>query len=275
MKTIGVYDSGVGGLSVLKALMAELPGARYVYVADTGFAPYGEKSDSVICDRAHFITERLRRESQLDALVIACNTATAHAIDSLRLAYPDLPFIGVEPAIKPAAKLTKTDHIAMLATAGTVSSLRYRRLCEQVRADFPHVRIHSVACNGLADAIENGRDQEVQAMLKRHLGAIGIPPSPRGDTREESAIDVVVLGCTHYPFATDKVASICGPQVSILENGAPVARRVRSVLNLPVRNGAALEGPQVVLHSTGTGERLSLAAARWLQLEVSARRLRW
>ncbi|GAA6140761.1 glutamate racemase [Hydrogenophaga sp. 5NK40-0174] len=272
MKTIGVYDSGVGGLSVLKALMAEVPDAQYVYVADTGFAPYGEKPESVIRDRAHFITQRLREEAPIDALVVACNTATAHAIDSLRLLYPDLPFIGVEPAIKPAAALTRSGHIAMLGTAGTVGSQRYRKLCDQVQSASPHVHIHSVACNGLADAIENGRDLDVRAMLQRYLDAAGLPHSP--SAAQENGVDVVVLGCTHYPFASDVVSSLCGPGVTILENGQPVARRVRSVLGLTDFDMSP-SLPTVTLHSTGTGERLSAAASRWLQLDIPAQQLRW
>ncbi|WP_291014046.1 aspartate/glutamate racemase family protein, partial [Hydrogenophaga sp.] len=106
MPTVGVFDSGVGGLSVLRALRAELPQVHFVYLADNAHAPYGERSAQVVLDRAHRLTEQLRAEHRIDALVVACNTATALSIDQLRHTHPDLPFIGVEPALKPAAVLT-------------------------------------------------------------------------------------------------------------------------------------------------------------------------
>ena len=248
--------------------MAELPSAHFVYVADTGYAPYGEKPPAAIRERAHFITERLLAESPLDALVVACNTATALAIDNLRADFPALPFIGVEPGLKPGAALSTTGHVGVMATRGTVQSERYDRLRRQVEADRPQVKFHSQACDGLADAIEQGDEARTEALCRQYLEALA------NDIPDHAAMDVLVLGCTHYPFAIDIISGLCGDGVRILETGAPVARRAKDILQARTPR-AKVDSPALTLHSTGTGERLSAAVQRWLGISVSASELRW
>lgn len=268
MKTIGVFDSGVGGLSILRALLAEMPDARYVYLADGAHSPYGERSAEQVAERAHRITDGLRRHFDIDVLVVACNTATALAIEGLRNEHPEWPIVGVEPALKPAAARTRTGHVGVMATRGTVESERFARLRQRlVSASDRPLHVSSQACDGLADAIERDDQEAIHTLCKRYWQALhtghqtGLPP-----------IDTLVLGCTHYPFAADVLSALTGPGVELVETGAPVARRTRAVLEaMPDRRACASELPRVTLLSTGDPEPLVQAARRWLGLDLPGR----
>jgi glutamate racemase len=265
--TVGVFDSGVGGLSVLRALRLELPQVHFVYLADNAHAPYGERSAEVVVERAQHITEQLRNEHHIQALVVACNTATALAIDDLRQTHPDLPLIGVEPALKPASLLTRNGHIGVLATRGTVQSARFAQLLGAVKAaaDQPlHIRCQP--CDGLADAIERADAKAVLERTTHHLEQL------RKQESNKPTIDTLVLGCTHYPFARGILQALCGPEVVLVDTADPVARRTRSVLGLPaVASGAS--PAQVTLLSTGDLGSLHSAAARWLGIGRAAQAL--
>lgn len=268
MKTIGVFDSGVGGLSVLRALLAEMPQAHYVYLADGAHAPYGERSPQQVAERAHRITDGLRHHFGIDALVVACNTATALAIEGLRAEHTEWPIVGVEPALKPAAALTRTGHVGVMATRGTVESERYARLRQRLEAtsDTP-LHFSSQACDGLADAIERGDGAAIHSLCKRYWEALN---SDKGQGLP--AIDTLVLGCTHYTFATDVLGSLTGPGVTLVETGTPVARRTRAVLEgMPDRPRRSDLQPGVTLLSTGDAGPLAQAAHRWLGLNVPGR----
>lgn len=258
MITVGVFDSGVGGLSVLRALRAELPQVHFVYLADNAHAPYGERAPAVVMERAQRITERLRVHHQIQALVVACNTATALAIDELRRTHPDLPFVGVEPALKPAAVLSRNGHIGVFATRGTVQSARFSQLLGDVKAaaDRPlHIRCQP--CDGLADAIECADEAAVLERATHHWDQL------RKQDPNTPAIDTLVLGCTHYPFARDTLQALCGPDIVLVDTAEPVARRTRAVLGLPPLIGGT--GPaKLTLLSTGDPDRLQNAAVRWL-----------
>jgi len=241
---IGVFDSGIGGLSILRALQAELPDERFVYLSDSAHAPYGERSDAFVSGRANAITQQLRDLHGIKALVIACNTATAAAIHSLRSKHPDLPFIGVEPALKPAVALSKTGHIGVMATRGTVNSAKFQALRAQLQAQTQNqVRFTVQPCDGLAAAIEASaqqRDQEVKledhihsdftieirANLERQISAMGLFGAGHGE------IDTLVLGCTHYAFAVKPLRALVGHVVQIVDNGPAVARQTRRLLGL-------------------------------------------
>jgi glutamate racemase len=265
LKTIGVFDSGVGGLSVLRALLADMPQARYVYLADGAHAPYGERSQQQVADRAHRITDGLRSHFGIDALVVACNTATALAIEGLRTQHPEWPIVGVEPALKPAAAITRTGHVGVMATRGTVESERFARLRERLEAASA-IPLHfsAQACDGLADAIEKDDTAAVQTLCRRYWQAL------QSDIGTAASIDTLVLGCTHYPFAADVLQSLTGPGVTLVETGAPVARRTRTVLEAtPVSALKSAVEPGVVLLSTGDPEPLAQAARRWLGLDTA------
>lgn len=217
---VGVFDSGVGGLSVLKALRAELPNDNFIYIADSGHAPYGERDEAHVIARSRALTAHLLAQG-VQALVIACNTATAAAIDLLRAEHPQLPIIGVEPALKPAAALSKTRRIGVMATRSTLASTRFQRLRDSLQAQAEFVL---QPCDGLADAIERGVNTaaspqtatEIIAACSRHTRAMGRFGLKDGE------IDTLVLGCTHYPFASAVLRELVGPDVQLVDTGKSV-----------------------------------------------------
>ena len=251
---IGVFDSGVGGLSVLKALRAELPHEDFLYFADTAHAPYGERGDAYVADRTRTVVEHLRSAHAVKALVIACNTATAAAIHLVRAEHPDLPLVGVEPALKPAVAASRTKRIGVLATRGTLASEKFKRLHQSMgaQADF---RLQP--CDGLADAIEAQDTGRIAHLCAHYANAVGALAAGEAQT------DVLVLGCTHYPFAADVLACVCGPDVKFIDTGTPVARQARRLL----ASGGLLRGPTAgTIHLDATGSLPALRAAvdRWL-----------
>lgn len=257
---IGVFDSGVGGLSVLQALRLELPQERFVYVSDAGHAPYGERDVAHVLQRSLVIGAYLVREHHARALVVACNTATAAAIAALRAAYPLLPIVGVEPALKPAAARSRTGVVGVLATRGTLASEKFQAL---LQAQGEHVRFVLQACDGLAAAIEHDDAAQIRALCARYtagMGHFGIAPG---------AIDTVVLGCTHYAFAAHVLHELLGPEVALIDAGQPVAQRTRSLLAQDYASDAAASASQpltdwVDLWTTGEVKTLRAAAQRWL-----------
>lgn len=254
---IGVFDSGCGGLSVLKALRAELPHEDFVYYADAGHAPYGERGDDHVAQRTRAVARTLREDHGVKALVVACNTATAAAIHLARADHEGFPVVGVEPALKPAAALTRTGKIAVLATRGTLASAKLAALHASLKARAEFVL---VPCDGLAAAIDLDDTARIQALCEQYLRQAG----PFGQAPGQA--DTLVLGCTHYPFAWEQFARGVGPAVTIVETGAPVARQTRRLLEA----AGALRGEggsgQVRLASSGDPQALQAAARRWLGL---------
>jgi glutamate racemase len=257
LNPIGVFDSGVGGLSILKALRAELPAEDFVYLADTGFAPYGERGDAFVIERTRAVVQRLREEHAIKGLVIACNTATAAAIHLVRAEHPDLPLVGVEPALKPAVALSKTRRIGVMATRVTVASAKLRALHDSLKDQAEFVL---QPCDGLADAIQNNDAAQIAALCALYTQAIG----PFGT--QPGQVDTLVLGCTHYAFAWDELQALVGPGVRLIETGEPVARQTRRLLDAAgqLRPGGGTGA--VTLLTTGAQEALEAAAARWLDL---------
>lgn len=213
---IGVLDSGLGGLSVLKALRAELPREQFLYCADCAHAPWGDKSEAYIVERTRAIV-RFLLERRAKAVVLACNTATAAAADILRREL-DTPIIGIEPAIKPAAAGTRTGVIGVLATQRTVQSGRYHSLITRFAKN---VRVISVAAPGLMECVERGDFSgcETKRLLAKYLQPI-----------QKAGADKLVLGCTHYPFLSAAITEIMGGGVELLEPGKPVALVTRNRL---------------------------------------------
>lgn len=269
---IGVFDSGIGGLSVLQSLLTTLPHERFIYLADNGHAPYGEKSDLFVRQRTHAIARHLIEQHHIKALVVACNTATAAAIHELRHQYPHLVLIGVEPALKPAAQSTRTGHVGVMATRGTVGSEKFARLLDSLD---PATHFEVKACNGLALAIEQSTlpahaheaQEQVSRLLEQYvneLGAFGTAPSQ---------MDTLVLGCTHYVFAQDELQQLLGPDVHIISTGEAVARQTHRQLEaaglLNPKAAPAHAHGRVSLYTTGDLSGLKAAAARWLALPAS------
>lgn len=252
---IGVFDSGVGGLSVLRALRAELPHENFVYLADSGHAPYGERDDTHMIERSRAITRHLSAQYGIKALVMACNTATAAAIHVLRQEHPSLPIVGVEPALKPALAHSQTRRIGVMATRGTLGSAKFRTLLESLNSQADFV---CQPCDGLADAIEREDANKTIALCAHYISAIGQFGTENGQ------VDTLVLGCTHYPFARQHLLALLGPDIALLDNGEPVARQTRRIL----RTLAPPDAPgHCTLLSTGDCSTLQRAARHWLGLD--------
>ena len=265
-RPIGVFDSGVGGLSVLRALRQALPHESFVYVADSGHAPYGERDDTFVLQRSHAIADYLRQAHRAKALVVACNTATAAAIGTLRAAYTDWPIVGIEPALKPAAQRSRTGVVGVMATRGTLASEKFASLLASLHGQATFML---QPCDGLADAIERFDTPSIDALCGRYVSEMGSFGSAPG------AMDTLVLGCTHYPFVSESLAQLTGPDVVQLEPGEPVARRTFRVLEEAgmLAEGAAARGaPPPNLHCYSTGNTLLLEAAlqRWLRWQEKA-----
>ena len=255
-RPIGVFDSGVGGLSVLGALRAELPAEDFIYLADAGFAPYGERGDGYVIERTRTMVRRLVDEHRVKALVIACNTATAAAIHLVRAEYPQLPLVGVEPALKPAVALSKTRRVGVIGTRGTLASAKVRTLHDSLKDQAEFV---FQPCDGLADAIQNDDTAQIATLCARYIEVLG----PFGT--QSGQIDTLVLGCTHYPFAQHVLQALVGETVQLIETGEPVARQTRRLLEA----GMLLKNEgmgSVTLLTTGEPGQLRSAAARWLSL---------
>jgi glutamate racemase len=257
-RPIGVFDSGVGGLSILRSLRAELPHEDFIYLADSAHAPYGERDDAHVIGRARALTQDLL-DRGAKAVVVACNTATAAAIHLLRADHPGLPIIGVEPALKPAVLASKTRRIGVMATRGTLGSAKFAALLDSLKDQAQFVL---QPCDGLAEAIEqqmgHGDTTAVAQLCATHTQAMGAFGAAQGQ------IDTLVLGCTHYPFAQPCLRSLVGPQVRMMDTGEPVARRARRLLQELGLLNASQEAGRLTLDSTGDVAALARAADAWL-----------
>jgi len=249
---IGVFDSGVGGLSVLRALHQQLPHAQLLYVADSGHAPYGERSDEFIIERTHRVASRLIAQGAT-MLVLACNTATAVAASSLRERWPDLPLVAVEPGIKPGVAATRNGRIGVMATPATLRSDKFKRL---LTAHGAGIEVHLQACPGLAGSIEHGnsRDAAMLALIEQFSRPL-----------KQAGVDTVVLGCTHYPFVHEQIQAALGPGVTLIDTAEAVARQAVRLLG-PRPTQTTTTG-QVLLQTTGDASRLARLARHWLAFE--------
>jgi glutamate racemase len=213
---IGVFDSGVGGLSVAREIRNSLPAEDVVYVADTAYCPYGDRPEDEVEARALAIGRFLEARGA-KVLVVACNTASGVALELLRERL-SLPVIGMEPALKPAVRLSRNGRVGVMATRVTLRSARFARLVESY-ADGAEV--HAEACPGLADLVEDGVLEGPE--LTERLAELTEPLRAAG-------VDTVVLGCTHYPFVREAIARAFGGDVRLLDSGEAIARRTRQIL---------------------------------------------
>ena len=203
---VGVFDSGVGGLSVLREIRARLPGESLLYVADSGHVPYGEKSPEYIRERCRQIADFFL-EQGAKALVLACNTATAAAVAELRERHPGLPIVGMEPAVKPAAAATRSGTVGVLATTGTLKSARFAALLDRFAGD---VRVITQPCPGLVECVEQGA---LDAPATRALLDAFVQPLLA------AGCDTLILGCTHYPFLKPLLRQLVPAQVELIDTG--------------------------------------------------------
>lgn len=215
MRPIGVFDSGVGGVSVLRELVRLMPQEHYLYFGDSTNAPYGEKTTEQVRQLTMAAAERLIKRG-VKALVVACNTATSAAIHVLREKYPDMVVIGIEPALKVAADRFPKGNIGVMATSVTLREEKFQHQTER----FPDARIYPIPAPGLVEKIEGGllKDKQTYELLEKLL----LPYQGR--------LDALVLGCTHYPFAAALIGEILGPETVLLDGGAGTARQTKRCL---------------------------------------------
>jgi glutamate racemase len=255
---IGIFDSGVGGLSVMHAIRARLPHAELLYAADTAYAPYGDRSEEFLCDRSERIA-RFLCDQGAQMIVVACNTATAAAVARLRAGSPTLPLVGVEPGVKPAVALSAARRVGVLATTRTLASEKFRRLAE-VHADGATLVLQP--CPGLADAIEaaDARGSGLDVLVERYCAPL-----------REAGVDVAVLGCTHYVFARELFGRAL-PGVQLVDTAEAIARQTARFAGELVDRGEAdaSEGvdPPLRAWSSGSPHVLANFAQRWLALRV-------
>lgn len=246
---IGIFDSGIGGLSVLRAVQRRLPGATLRYIADSRHTPWGDRPAAWVTARCLQLAGWLIDDGA-SLVLVACNTGTTQAITALRARWPGHLFVGVEPGIKPAVAASRNHRVAVLATTGTLRSARVQQL---VRTHAGNTQVLQLPCPGLAEAIEAAGDDP--APLAARLDQIA-----RALQRLQA--DTVVLGCTHYPLVADALQQRLGPGTTLVDTADAVARRVASLLGDPPAAGA---GPGALrLFSTADPVALRHAAQRWL-----------
>jgi glutamate racemase len=218
---LGVFDSGLGGLTIVKTMLENLHGADIVYIADTKNAPYGEKGPEEIIDFSTKITQYFIDEFHIDALVIACNTATSAAIAKLRDKFKDLIIIGTEPGLKPAIMSSKTKKVGILATPATLNGQKYKDLVKELGNQY-NVKIYENACAGLVQQIENGEldTPKTISMLDDWLKVM-----------REDGVDTIVLGCTHYPLVGESIKKVMQKDVKLVETSHAITKRVDELCN--------------------------------------------
>ncbi|UDI92044.1 glutamate racemase [Pseudomonas sp. IAC-BECa141] len=214
---IAVFDSGVGGVSVLAEIQHLLPNESLLYLGDCGHIPYGEKTPEFIRQRCS-VMAGFFREQGAKALVIACNTATVAGVADLRRDFPEWPIVGMEPAVKPAAAATRSGVVGVLATTGTLQSAKFAALLDRFATD---VRVITQPCPGLVELIESGdlHSPQLRALLKHYV-----------DPLLANGCDTIILGCTHYPFLKPMLKSMIPESISLIDTGAAVARQLQRLL---------------------------------------------
>ena len=232
---IAVFDSGLGGISVLRELVRLMPNEKYLYFGDSANAPYGDRTTAQVKDLTLTAAEHLLSRG-VKALVVACNTATAAAINDLRSHYPDTIIIGIEPAVKLAADRCKDGHVAVMATAVTLREEKFNHLLER----FPHLQVSSICPAELVSMIEQGATEEdletyLRPILEPYIGTL----------------NAVVLGCTHYPFAKKAISKILGADVQILDGGVGTAQHTKRRLE---EEGLLFEGPGEIQMENSTAD---------------------
>lgn len=254
---IGFFDSGVGGTSIWKEVTALLPHENTIYLSDSKNAPYGEKSKEDILGLCIKNTEFLLNQN-CKLIVVACNTATTNAIQYLRNTY-NVPFIGIEPAIKPAALTTKTNTIGILATKGTLNSALFEKTSSTFRT---RIKIKETIGKGLVELIEKGelQSKEMTALLQYYLQPM-----------IAENIDALVLGCTHYPYLIPQIRKIVGNTIKIIDSGEAVARQTKAILKKNELLHRSIETPKHVFYintDKNTLENLVLNSSNKKQIKI-------
>jgi glutamate racemase len=259
---LGLFDSGVGGLSVMREVMRQAPAQPIIYLADQANAPYGQRSLAEIRGLAEAITRFLLREGA-QVIVIACNTASAAALRSLRERFPEVPFVGMEPAIKPAAERTRAGHVGVIATEATFQGELFASLVDRFAAG---TTVHTQACPALVPLVEAGEldSERTRAALQGYLAPL-----------LEAGIDELVLGCTHYPFLRPLIEQVVGAGVEVVDPAPAVARQAIRVV---AGRGGLVSGNSTAAHCFYTStdpNRFQRALANFVGLDSEVLRAVW
>ena len=259
---IGVFDSGVGGISVLRAIREQMPKESVIYFGDQGHVPYGSRSMEQIKTFSEAITRFLLAQGA-KIIVVACNTASAAALRSLREKFPDVPFVGMEPAVKPAAEHTQTGRVGVLATPATFQGALYASVVERFANG---VQLYQDTCPGLVRQIEQGNldGEEICRILEEAL----LPML-------EKDIDTVVLGCTHYPFVIPLIQQIVGNNVRVIDPAPAVAKQVWRVLEARGMRSESASPGNIILYTSGDPEELESMLPVLLGEGAEVRKVEW
>lgn len=253
MAKIGVFDSGLGGLSILNEALSQAPGHDYVYVADSANAPYGEKSSDWVAHRSLTISRWLKNQG-CEAIIVACNTATAGAIAAIRADLPSTPIIGVEPGIKPAAMVSIKKKVGVLATENTLKSDKFKALLATLPPDCEFIQQAGV---GLVPLIEQGdlNHPEIDLLLRDYI-----------EPMITAGADTLVLGCTHYPFLAHKIQMRYGNHLSIVDTSEAIIKQMRRLIKDSDRPIGA-----TFFYSTADGNKLLKDAQNLMSVDLSSR----
>ena len=259
---IGIFDSGVGGLSVLRSVQALLPNEDLVYLADQAHVPYGSRTLEEVRKFSEVITRYLL-EKGAKLIVVACNTASAAALHHLRAKFPKTPFVGMEPAVKPAAETTRSGVVGVLATPATFQGELYASVIERFASE---VRVLQDTCPGLVMEIDRGNlaTASIYSILEKALKPM-----------LNEGIDTVVLGCTHFPFVIPAIKEIVGPDVRVIDPSPAIARQVERLLDIHALRSKNLDPPQVLYLTTGNPVRLEELLPRLSGKADSVGKLDW
>lgn len=261
-RPIGVFDSGIGGLSILAEIRRQLPNEDCLYLADQAHVPYGPRSLEQVAQFSLAITQFLLGQGA-KLIVVACNTASAAALTRLRVTLPEIPFVGMEPAVKPAALETRTGHIGVLATPATFQGQLFASVVERFGEGLD---IHQGVAPGLVEQVEAG---DLEGSRTRELIAQALQPML------DQGIDTLVLACTHYPFVIPVLESVAGPSVKVIDPAPAVARQTARLLEERKLRTAAKRPGSVHYFSTSEAGRLADLAARLIHEPGEVSRAAW
>jgi glutamate racemase len=258
-RPIGVFDSGVGGLSVLREIRRELPAEDLLYVADSAYAPYGDRTDAEIEARSIAIAKFLTG-NRVKAIVVACNTATSVAVESLRSRL-SMPIVAIEPAVKPAVRATRSGVVGVLATKQTLAGSKFARL---VQAHAGQARVVMHACTGWVTQVERGElsSEATRALVEEHIRPV-----------LDQGADTLVLGCTHYPFLSPLIQDLAGPSVTVIDPAAAVARELHRRLDAAALSARKTHAGTERFWTSGSPESVGPVIARLWSADVAVERI--
>ena len=259
-RPIGVFDSGVGGLSILKELENLLPNENFVFLADQKYVPYGEKTKDELVELVYRITDYLIKNHNVKMIVVACNTATCGAIEELRAKYP-IPIVGTVPAIKLAAKKTKSGTVASISTPSTSKSEAVKKI---IKNDCAGINVLNIGCKNLENAVETGdlNSAHINSLLLKYLKKV-----------KNSVADYLVLGCTHYPFLKKTIQKIVGRKVKLLDSGKAIARRTKSLLSSNFLANKQKKNGKTIYFTTLNPSNFSKVASILLKKKIESKKV--